>query len=165
MSVLSKPNSCEKIDYADSWEVTKISDRAEFIKFIVSNAPGGVLWRFTDVMDRKNLIEIAPYCHLHKIIPLASRHWIFDLLSRRKQCEMENEILISPAKKEEIIELISKLDFSFDFIHNFVYSKERNFLVSYDYFSPVWISKYFSLDILNAASVKLGFQFEDSGES
>jgi hypothetical protein len=143
----------DKPDLNDVWEIEDISNPNQFMRFILKAAPIGSTWVINSVWQQET-IEL-----LQTVTPKEIKSQKVLGIFIRPAGEIE--IPLTEKAKEKLDAMVSCFDLKTEFTEHHVYDGQQMIMISYDNLAPCWLSKAFTEEMLQKASIEVGFRYFD----
>lgn len=123
----------------NTWEITRIGNPSKFMSFVLSNAGEGSTWKLELVGEPENIQPLR----MHGL--------------------KDNELVLTKKNINEVIEVLPSINLDSSIIeHSVLLESGENLLTTYDNLSCAWLSKKIDKEVMEKASSKYGFTFEDT---
>ncbi|MBK3520030.1 hypothetical protein [Carboxylicivirga marina] len=123
----------KEIDFKNSWAVSKLEDKLEFFKRILTLVPDNSIWAIEGMSDMKLIEYLQTFPIEDSLIVNKGTIW-------PKQKTLK--VLINPISRKSLIQNITFENLDWEIIHQHIYNDEKFYLTSYDnlHEACTWIS-------------------------
>jgi hypothetical protein len=109
---------------ATSWQIERISDRAELLNRLVAHAPDGATWSIEGIDDPKVITQLEPFSCSDEIRVPRARVWPRQVMIKLR---------LNALTKPQLVKLMPTIDLDRNLLHQHIYLGPEYLLAAYDH--------------------------------